>query len=208
MNYIFLVFLGDESTNTAVASGGRQRRPRGEGRARRAVQLAARRRARRSRCVQCSTRRPRPHIAPRATPPRRLPALPHHASAGRVARAAGQAREPAAAGLVAGGRHHRRRFRSGLSAGPTGGAARVRLLPLLRERAGVQLAADPRQPTGKARLHTGTEYHGSATATRASKSHGAVRTPAAAAGRPGRRTCQFAHLGHPHRTGRLPRPHR
>lgn len=191
-----------------VAGGNDGHAVRGGRDARCSSRRRARRRARRPRRVQCSTRRPRPHIAPRATPPRRLPALPHHASAGRVARAAGQAREPAAAGLVAGGRLHRRRLRSGLFAGPTDGAARVRLLPLLRGRAGVQFAADPRQPPGKVRLQTGTEHHGSAAAARASGCHGQVRAPAAAAGRPGRRTCQFAHLGHPHRTGRLPRPHR
>lgn len=154
--------------------------------------------------VQCSTRRPRPHIAPALRPRRRLPAPPHHASAGRAARAAGQAREPAAAGRVAGGRRHR----AGLPPGASGGAGRVRLLPLVRERTRAQPARDPGEPAGEARLHAGAQHDGAAATARAGRPHGALRAPAAVARRAGRRTSPGPHLRHPHRAGRLPRPHR
>lgn len=137
---------------------------------------------------------------------RRLPALPHHASAGRVARAAGQAREPAASGRVAGGR----RCRPRLSSGAAGGSDRVRLLPVVRERAGTQLESDPREPAGETRFHPGAEHDGSGAARRAGRPDGEVRArKAVAVGRgAGRCTGLHANLRHAHRTGRLPRPHR
>lgn len=135
---------------------------------------------------------------------RRLPALPHHASAGRVARAAGQAREPAASGRVAGGRC----CRISLSAGPTGGSDCVRLLPILRERAWTQLESDPREPAGEARLYPGAKHDRAGAAARASRHHGTVRAPEAATRRAGRCTSSDSDLRHSHRTGRLPRTHR
>lgn len=132
---------------------------------------------------------------------RRLPALPHHASAGRVARAAGQAREPAAAGRVASSC----RCRSRLSSGAAGGPRRVRLLPLVRKRPRAQSSSDPRKPPGEARLHAGAEHHRPGAAASATRSHGAVRAPAASPGGAERRAGAFAHLHHAHRAGRLPR---
>lgn len=135
---------------------------------------------------------------------RRLTALPHHASAGRVARAAGQAREPAASGRVAGGR----RCRARLSSRDTGGDNRVHLLPSVRKREGIQLESGPREPAGKARLHSGPEHYRPGITGSARSPHGAIRAPEAAAGSAGRCISSDANFRHSYRTRRLPRAHR
>lgn len=135
---------------------------------------------------------------------RRLPALPHHASAGRVARAAGQAREPAASGRVASGR----RCRARLSSRSSRRSDRVCLLPLLRERARTQSESDTREPAGQARLHAGPEHDGAGAASGAGRHDGAFRASEAVAGRAGRLTSSHQDLRHSYGAGRLPRKNR
>lgn len=151
----------------------------------------------------CSVARAARGLTSLAALRRRLPALPHHASAGRVARAAGQAREPATVGRVAGGLSRR----AGLHAGTAGGAGCVRLLPLVRERARAQPPSDPRESAGEARLCAGAEHDGPAAAAGAGRLDAALRAPAAADGRAGR-CARRAHARHAHRARRVPRPHR
>lgn len=140
-----------------------------------------------------------PAAAHRSPRYRRLPAVPHHASAGRAARAAGQAREPADPGRVAGGRRCRPRLPPASTS-----ARRVRLLPLIRERARAQPAGDPREPAGQARVHAGAQYHRPRVATRAPGPNGTLRAPPALAGCAGRCTGTDARLRHAHRARWLP----
>lgn len=135
---------------------------------------------------------------------RRLPALPHHASAGRVARAAGQAREPAAAGLVAGGY----RCRARMPTGTDGASSRVHLLPPLRKLARTQPESDPWEPTHQTWLYSSSEHHRPRAAASTSRSHGAFRATEAFTGRASGRTSCLQNVGYTYRTRRLPCTHR